>query len=134
MRYAALGVTDERAEATAVPETVRIMPLRRPIRSVIGPTASAMTAVATETSVETRDAVASSQPKLAEICGSRVPNMMKSNTAKSQAKKATIVAFRVARLPIRRNELVARVTPLSGAADMTVAPSQLAETKGRDSQ
>src|SRR5690242_13594727 len=76
-----------------------------------------MTAVVTETSVETRDVIALSQPKLAEICGSKVPNMMKSKDANNQAKKAMIVAFRVARRPTRRKELGVR---LSGTADMAV--------------
>jgi hypothetical protein len=46
------------------------------MRSVMGPTARATTAVVTETRVEMNYAVASSHPKLLEICGSNVPNMM----------------------------------------------------------
>ena len=45
----------------------------------------------------------------------------------TQTLQQMIVAFRVALLPTRSNDLVARVTSLSGTADMAVPPSRLLE-------
>src|SRR5699024_4522294 len=71
----------EAAEETAVPKTVVIIPLRRPILSTSGPIVNRTIAVPTLTKVDTRRASEVDQPKLSEIRGSRVPNKMKSNTA-----------------------------------------------------
>ena len=66
------------ADASAVPETVMSMPLRRPSRSTSGPTPNTTIAVPTEIAVDAATAVALDQPKSSWMPGRRVPKRMKS--------------------------------------------------------